>query len=332
MDEIFGVSMTTITQVLVALLAVALIMVAIVAIRRPVVFKLGARNIPRRKAQTVLIVVGLMLSTLIVASALGLGDTFAFSLTRGSYDASGHVDQIAITSTKPEPDDFAQLDELSPRQVDEVIPILKSSDKVDGILPVLRVQAPALNDAKQLGEPVVNLVGIDPAQMAGFEDDVRTKSGDRIEMSAIQPGEIVANEALAEELDIVAGDNITVYYGEKPHQLRVAAIARSTLLTGRSDASGELDAGAVMPLAQLRDLIGDQNAITVVAVSLEGGVRSNLDIADDVRDLIAPQLRSINVGLINFKKDQVDFFNLIANVFTSLFLVLGLFSIGVGIL
>jgi len=61
MDEIFTVSMNTITGVLVALLGVALLFVALVAIRRPVVFKLGVRNIPRRKAQTVLIVVGLLI-------------------------------------------------------------------------------------------------------------------------------------------------------------------------------------------------------------------------------------------------------------------------------
>src|SRR3712207_7896305 len=84
MDEIFGVSMTTITGVLVAILAVALLFVALIALRRPVVFKLGARNIPRRKAQTVLIVVGLMLSTLIISAALGLGDSFAYSLDRKS--------------------------------------------------------------------------------------------------------------------------------------------------------------------------------------------------------------------------------------------------------
>ena len=36
--------------------------------RNPVLFKLGLRNIPRRRAQTVLIIIGLMLSTAIITS------------------------------------------------------------------------------------------------------------------------------------------------------------------------------------------------------------------------------------------------------------------------
>jgi putative ABC transport system permease protein len=332
MDEIFGVSMTSITAVLVGLLLFALLCVGLVALRKPVVFKLGARNIPRRKAQTVLIVIGLMLSTLIVAAALGLGDTFAFSLTRGSYDASGHVDQIAVTSVGGDPDDFTEYIELNARQAADVVPIIQANDKVDGVLPFFRIYVPAINEAEQLGEPVVNLVGLDPAQLPGFEDDLRTKDGERIDLAAVAPGEVIANEALAEELDIEAGDTITIYHAERPHQLLVKEVARSTLLTGRTDASSELDAGAVMPLSQLRELAGDADGITAVAISLDGGIRSNLELADETQDEFRSELRGLNVGIINFKKEQVDLSILIANVFTSLFLVLGLFSIGVGVL
>ena len=60
MNEIFGIPMSGILSVLVALLAVCLLSVAWVAWRRPVIFKLGVRNIPRRKAQSILIVVGLV--------------------------------------------------------------------------------------------------------------------------------------------------------------------------------------------------------------------------------------------------------------------------------
>ncbi len=48
MNEIFGVSMGTFMVVLLGLLGIALLSVAWVAVRRPVIFKLGVRNIPRR--------------------------------------------------------------------------------------------------------------------------------------------------------------------------------------------------------------------------------------------------------------------------------------------
>src|SRR6266536_5198225 len=98
MDEVFGISMSSIVTVLVVMLALCLLSVAWVALRRPVIFKLGIRNIPRRKAQTILIVVGLMLSTLIIAAALGTGDTVDYSITDEVYSALGHVDEQVVAS------------------------------------------------------------------------------------------------------------------------------------------------------------------------------------------------------------------------------------------
>src|SRR5688572_29285231 len=88
--------MTSIMIVLLGLLIVCLLSVAWVAWRRPVIFKLGVRNIPRRKAQTVLIVIGLMLSTLIIAAALGTGDTIDWSATVATYDQLGEVDELVV--------------------------------------------------------------------------------------------------------------------------------------------------------------------------------------------------------------------------------------------
>ena len=98
MTEIFGVPMTTIMVVLLVLLSLCLLSVAWVAWRRPVVFKLGVRNIPRRKAQTILIVVGLMLSTLIIAAALGTGDTIDHSATAETYRSLGATDELVVAS------------------------------------------------------------------------------------------------------------------------------------------------------------------------------------------------------------------------------------------
>src|SRR5262245_42980045 len=100
MSEIFGVPMSSIMNVLLVLLAICLLSVAWVAIRRPVTSKLGARNIPRRKAQTILIVVGLMLSTLIIAAALGTGDTIAYSATAETFKTLGHADVLVVYSRK----------------------------------------------------------------------------------------------------------------------------------------------------------------------------------------------------------------------------------------
>jgi len=332
MDEIFGVSMTTITTVLVGLLGIALLFVALVAIRKPVVFKLGVRNIPRRKAQTVLIVIGLMLSTLIVAAALGLGDSFAYSLSTNSYATAGHVDAVAVVTTDYDTDNYLDFGRMRPEQADAVVSGMGTDDRVDGALPFLRVEVPAVNEATQLGEPVIRLVGLDTDRLAGFEDDLRTESGDPIDLVALPAGSVVINDKLAEELDVQEGGIITVYYNEQPIPLSVFAVTPSTFLNGQADVIAYLEAGGVMSLAALRGIVGDDQALTGVAISLNGGVRNDLDMSQDVADAFEPTLSAQGIGLLLFKKVNVDISVLVANVFTSLFLVLGLFSIGVGIL
>ena len=64
-------------------------------------FLIGVRNIPRRVAQTVLIIIGLMLSTLIISAAFTTGDTVDHSITKMVYDSYGHVDETVQRGEKP---------------------------------------------------------------------------------------------------------------------------------------------------------------------------------------------------------------------------------------
>src|SRR3989442_1126861 len=98
MSSLFGVSMNAIMIVLVGLLAVALASVGYAAVRNRIFFMMGLRNIPRRGAQTTLIVVGLMLSTLIISAAFTTGDTVDHSISNQAFTLLGHID----VSVQPE--------------------------------------------------------------------------------------------------------------------------------------------------------------------------------------------------------------------------------------
>ena len=89
MNEIFGVPADTLATVLAVLLAAGLAAVAALALRNPILLKLGLRNMPRRRARSALIVVGLMLGTAIIAAALATGDTMARPSARTSCARSG---------------------------------------------------------------------------------------------------------------------------------------------------------------------------------------------------------------------------------------------------
>ncbi|MBP8109707.1 MAG: hypothetical protein KAZ38_18980, partial [Caldilineaceae bacterium] len=80
--------------VLLALMGLALLYVIVLGLRRRIIFKMGVRNIARRRTQTGLIILGLTLSTVIIVSALSIGDTLTYSVRRHAINAFGEIDQV----------------------------------------------------------------------------------------------------------------------------------------------------------------------------------------------------------------------------------------------
>src|SRR3954454_5729036 len=93
METIFGLPMGSLAVALAALLGLLFVPVIATNVFKRVMFRIGIRNIPRRRAQTILIVLGLMLSTLIMSSALGFGDSLNYSIKKGVYDQLGPIDE-----------------------------------------------------------------------------------------------------------------------------------------------------------------------------------------------------------------------------------------------
>ena len=104
MDKLFGLSMDYIMYALLALLAVSFLGLAYVYVTNRIMFKMGLRNIPRRRAQTTLIVLGLMLSTLIISAAFTTGDTVDRSMTSQVYGVLGQLDEVVQFSPADEGD------------------------------------------------------------------------------------------------------------------------------------------------------------------------------------------------------------------------------------
>ena len=331
MDEIFGISITTIMVVLLVMLAVCLATVGWVALTRPVVFKLGVRNIPRRKAQTTLIVVGLMLATLISSAALGMGDTVNYSLTSTAYDTLGEADEVVVFS--PEPDEgsitSAITEKIPGSSLGLVENALAGNPDVDGVMPLLLEFVPALNQRTQLTTPEIFFAGIDPARLDDF-GGLRTPGGEVIDLAAVPVDGVVISESTQEELDAQVGDRLDFAYGNQPRSLTVAAVAENGPLSGVLDSQDT--PGMVVPLARLQELTAQPDALSAVVISNTGGVRDGVDRTDAVKDALVPALQGTNLGIDTIKQTTVEQSETFASVFTGLFLVLGLFSISVGIL
>lgn len=349
MNSVFGVSMNTIMIVLVAILAICLLFVAWTAIRQPVIFKMGLRNIPRRPAQTVLIVIGLMLSTMIIAAALGTGDTIDYSATLETYNLLGTADELVVASSADDGSGSIQssLTEHIPQDAaDRIDAEFAGSGLVDGVMPVLIESVPVAlieggipaegadlmtlvsEDRVVQSEPAVNLVGIDPARLDQF-GGVQVAGGGTVDFSTLGADQIVISEKLAGKLGAEVGDVIAFTFANRGYFLEVAAVAVDSPLSGQFDT---VTPGMVMQLDRLQSLTGRTGQITTVAVSNTGDVRTGMALTDEVTTRLQALFAGEPIGVDPIKQDSVDLARTFANVFSTFFLIFGLFSIAVGIL
>src|SRR3990170_4479585 len=150
MDSLFGIPMNSIMLVLVVLLIVCLAAVAYVALRSRIMFRIGLRNIPRRVAQTVLIIIGLMLSTIIISAAFTTGDTVDYSISNEAFRLLGHIDETVQAESQRE--DGGRLTNTTERDIpgelrDQFQTAIAAADNpdIDGSLPVLLEEVPVIN-------------------------------------------------------------------------------------------------------------------------------------------------------------------------------------------
>jgi putative ABC transport system permease protein len=330
MKEIFGLSTTVIMVVLLVMLGLCLLTTIYVALRRRVIFKLGVRNIPRRKAQTILIVVGLMLSTLIMAAAMTTGDTLNYSFNKSIYDQLGHIDEIVVQSSETKDANIqnALTNKIDASSLQIVKDAVAGDPNVVAVAPILFEEVPVFNETSKLGEPVGNLTAMTPEDVAAFGGLVADGQGGNLDLATLQPGEVIINHTAQDKLDAKIGDTLTVRYNNQPITLTVVGIAKDQIISGDlGDGPGML-----VPMSYMQQITGNVGEYSAIGIRNEGPVRGSEKHSDGIVDKVAPALEGKNLGIYDAKQDLVKQSQLISNVFTSLFIVMGLFSIAAGIM
>jgi putative ABC transport system permease protein len=331
MNEFFGIDMTHIMIGLLVVLAIALGSVAYVFARNRIMFMVGVRNIPRRRAQTVLIVIGLMLSTLIITAALGIGDTVDYSITNQAYSRLHNIDEIVQAGSVDDSEDpfddatIIAAEPMTQEEADDILGRIKQIDGVDGAVQVLRAPAPA--ESATQAEPVTLLIGLDGSSLEGF-DDIESLSGEKLAIGDLARDEFYVDESMADKLDVQAGDTVTISVSGREITFTVKEIVKDRLLAG---AAPGLPEGAVMGLERAQELFG-RDTVDFIAVSNDGGVRDGLGLSESVTDAINAELRTSGFAANDTKQTAVDIANETSSFMTTFVTVLGLFSIAAGMM
>jgi putative ABC transport system permease protein len=341
-DNLFGIPMTSIMVVLVAMFAVGVASIAFVAITNRHMFLMGLRNLPRRGLQTGLVVVGLMLATLITTASFVTGDTVDYSIEKYGYDLLQRTD-LSVNFQGEDGEQATRSVYAAESAVDGLEAQFAGDPDIDGFLPLLFEPAPVRNERTGLSEPRLTLSGIDPVRLEAL-GGLRLVDGGRADLAVLDERAVLLTESAADDLDARSGDTVTVYIGEQPAQLVAVGIVQDELVTsGLRDFDVSGSGGAVVRLDVAQRLTGHAGRVNFISVALQGGVSDSHRHSDAVISRLEPFLQSAEgaalldagnhpVDVEALKQDVVAKAESTGNMFVTFFLVLGLFSIASGVL
>ena len=270
MSGFFNFSSDRLAWPLLALMALAAVLLIVLALRAPHLARIGLRNARRRKARTSLIVAGLMLSTMFIASALAVDDTITlavktiavFNLGRVDEDVTGGNGALA----------------LYPQEVGSAVrDSLAMSPHVAGVAPALVVPNLLVADetARQVRGGVSGL-GLD-AQSTGPLTDLRDPAHAPVTLGALTTGQVYLNASLARLLDARAGDTIALYSTLWPgHRYRYTV--RAIVTGGPLGDSPSL----VLPLPALQGIAGANGRINHIYVANAGNGLSGVGYSEEI--------------------------------------------------
>ena len=334
MDSLFGIPMGSIMIALVALFAVSMVSVGFIAVTNRTMFKMGLRNIPRRGLQTGLVVVGLMLATLIITAAFTTGDTIDYSISSQAYNNWQRIDLSLNFHGEDDAGSAADAIYVSETAVPGLEAEFADDEQIAGWVPLLIEPVPAKNPRTGQSEPSLNLVGAD-AERVDALGGLRNVDGGRFEVATLGTNDVALSESSADDLDASVGDEISLYTNGVDFRVTVAAIVEDEVANGVE--------GMTMLLSSAQFVTAHPDEVNFIGVALEGDVRSTVALADSAAATIQAFLDSTDgaavlgldgryVQVETVKADDVEEAESTGNLFTTFFLILGLFSIAAGVM
>ncbi|HZF57549.1 MAG TPA: FtsX-like permease family protein, partial [Rubrobacter sp.] len=328
METLFGIPTGVLMYALLAVTGAGTLVLGLSALRNRVAFKMAVRNIPRRKSQSALIVLGLMLATMLFSASFTTGDTLTNSLRTQALENIGQVDVAVRPDTAEASGPFggpaARPTYFDESLADEVREPLRGDEEVAGVAPLISETVAVLSAESDLSEPQVDLLGIDQSSMRGF-DRLTTASGATLYPEDLESDEVYVSAETAERLDVGEGDEVEAVLGARPAKLTVAGVYESGANPGS-------ETSMVMPLDELQAVGGNEGRINEIIIThrgpaVEGGAHTSATV-----EVLKPLLAANDLKAEPVKKDALDQADEMGEQFSSIFLLFGQFSIAAGIL
>lgn len=320
MEKLFGIPISTFTLGLLVIFGLCAAVLTVSALRNRVMFKIALRNIPRRPAQTALVLLGLMLAAMLFSASFTTGETMSYSIRNLSIRQLGEVDIIVQSQTLQGEGQPAYFDYSYLAKVEQA---LAGEATVAGIEPCIRERVPVLAAENNLSEPQVELLGLGSGWSQSFGTPVAA-DGAELSLDELGEGTVYLSAKAAQKLDVEAGNSITIFVGSQPTELRVAGIYEKGV-------PGD-DLSMVVPLAEAQALTGKAGSINSIAITNQGDALEGVRYTDSTVEKLQPALEGSDLEAKSVKKTALEEAETTGDSLMSMFVMLAQFSIMAGIL
>src|SRR5256885_2790996 len=307
-------------------IVIGVVLVAVVIGFRPLLARLAARNIGRRKSRVLIVVAGLLVGTAIISSSLVVGDTLSYIFLEDVYARLDAIDELVSNSFNGQLFSFAETN-FTKIAGD----LAANATPIDGIAPALLKVMPVRNVAGNKGNQQITVMGLNASREGGF-GPLTLVDGRTVETDRLSPAELYANERAAADLNATAGQDLTLFYGTTNQTIVHATVAGIVRDAGK--AAYESRAVLFMDLRRAQAAFNESGAINLIRVSNRGGVADGAAYSDrvtqDLRLSIATRHLLLRVEAV--KADDTALAVQVGRDATDLFLVMGAFGILAGVL
>ena len=298
--------------------------------RNPILVKMALRQVFRRPARGILVVVGLMLATAIIMSAFTTGDSMTYSVKSSVIQSLRSMDELIRVDEDSELwENQAVADDFSDEIFTEIASELDPDPDVDGLLPVVAETVAVVNLESQQFEANALITGLDPARASTF-DEVLDTDGTPVDISSLGDDELYLDSEGADELGAEAGDVLQLFLG--PQSFREMTV--KAVMDGWFFNSGQYQVVMAVSLGRAQELLDKEGRLSYILVSNAGDDEEGVELTEAVvgRHGDLPALVDNGLEMYDVKQEGIDLANEWGNLFLSFFTVFGLFSIGVGLL
>src|SRR5215471_1442748 len=205
MSQLFGIQLDTLTNLLLIITCAIIGGVVLLALSNAIFFKIGVRNIPRRRTQMILIIFALMLSTTLLSSVLAVGDVITAAEQSVAIYNLGNVDETVEGG-------HGALGFFDDKVYYSLVKLARNYPDIAAVGAAMVEQdlLVADEDSRQVRSKVTALAII-PGSEQGFGGMQNDNGRGHLQIASLSRDEVYLNHTAAQLLNAHAGDLIYLY-------------------------------------------------------------------------------------------------------------------------